>query len=44
MLPDQLLWGAAADRLKLAPETAARLLSRGLVDVLTREGRTSQDA
>jgi glutamate formiminotransferase len=44
MLPDQLLWGAAADRLKLAPETAARLLSRGLVEVLTREGRTSQDA
>jgi glutamate formiminotransferase len=44
MLPDQLLWGAAADRLKLAPETAARLLSRGLVDVLTKEGRTSQDA
>jgi glutamate formiminotransferase len=44
MLPDQLLWGAAADRLKLAPETAARLLSRRLVDVLTREGRTSQDA
>jgi glutamate formiminotransferase len=44
MLPDQLLWGAAADRLKLAPETAARLLSRGLIEVLTREGRTSQDA
>jgi glutamate formiminotransferase len=44
MLPDQLLWGAAADRLKLAPETAARLLSRALVDVLTREGRVSQDA
>ena len=44
MLPDQLLWGAAADRMKLAPETAARLLSRGLLDVLTREGRTSQDA
>jgi glutamate formiminotransferase len=44
MLPDQLLWGAAADRMKLGPETAARLLSQGLVDVLTREGRTSQDA
>jgi glutamate formiminotransferase len=44
MLPDQLLWGAAADRLKLAPETAGRLLSRGLLDVLTREGRTSQGA
>ena len=44
MLPDQLLWGAAADRMKLAPETAGRLLSRGLLDVLTREGSTSQDA
>jgi glutamate formiminotransferase len=44
MLPDQLLWGAAADRMKLAPETAGRLLSRGLIEVLTREGRTSQDA
>ncbi|HSK18402.1 MAG TPA: glutamate formimidoyltransferase [Longimicrobiales bacterium] len=44
MLPDQLLWGAAADRLKLAPDTARRLLSRGLLDVLTREGSTSQDA
>ncbi|MBR9989906.1 MAG: glutamate formimidoyltransferase [Gemmatimonadetes bacterium] len=44
MLPDQLLWGAAADRLKLAPETAARLLSRGLLDALTLEGRTSQGA
>jgi glutamate formiminotransferase len=44
MVPDELLWGAAADRLRLAPETAGRLLSRGLVDVLTREGRTSQDA
>jgi glutamate formiminotransferase len=44
MLPDPLLWGAAADRLRLAPDTAARLLSRSLVDVLTREGRTSQDA
>lgn len=44
MLPDPLLWGAAADRMKLAPETAGRLLSRGLLDVLTREGRISQDA
>ncbi|HEX6308887.1 MAG TPA: glutamate formimidoyltransferase [Longimicrobiales bacterium] len=44
MLPDALVWGAAADRLKLAPDTAARLLSRSLVDVLTRERRTSQDA
>ena len=44
MLPDELLWGAAADRLGLAPDTAARMLSRRLVDVLTREGRTSQDA
>ena len=26
MLPDQLLWGAAADRMKLAPDTATRLL------------------
>jgi hypothetical protein len=30
--------------MKLAPETAGRLLSRGLLDVLTREGSTSQDA
>lgn len=44
MLPDQLVWGAAADRLKLAPDTAARLLSRSLVDVLTREGSTSHEA
>jgi glutamate formiminotransferase len=44
MLPDQLLWGAAADRMKLAPGTAERLLSRGLLDALTREGRTSQGA
>lgn len=44
MLPDQLLWGAAADRMKLAPETTARLLSRRLLDVLAREGRTTQDA
>jgi glutamate formiminotransferase len=43
MLPDQLLWGAAADRLRLAPATAARLLSRALLDVLTREGHASQD-
>lgn len=44
MLPDQLLWGAAADRMKLAAGTAERLLSRGLLEVLTREGRTSQGA
>lgn len=43
MLPDQLLWGAAAERLGLAPATASRLLSRTLLDVLTREGHAAQD-
>lgn len=44
MLPDQLVWGAAADRLKLAPETARRLLSQSLLSVITREGQSSHDA
>jgi glutamate formiminotransferase len=44
MLPDALLWGAAAERLGLAPETAGRLLSERIVEVLTRHGDGSQDA
>jgi len=44
MLPDQLVWGAAADRLRLAPDTKRRLLSRSLLDVITREGQSSHDA
>lgn len=44
MLPDQLVWGAAADRLKLAPATARRLLSQSLLSVITREGQSSHDA
>lgn len=44
MLPDQLVWGAAAQRLRLAPDTRGRLLSSALLEVLTR-GRTGpQDA
>ncbi|HUF51329.1 MAG TPA: glutamate formimidoyltransferase [Longimicrobiales bacterium] len=35
MLPDELVWGAAADRLKLAPDTARRLLSRSVLAVMT---------
>ena len=44
MLPDQLVWSAAADRLKLAPVTARRLLSQSLLSVITREGQSSHDA
>ncbi|MEX0907856.1 MAG: hypothetical protein WD054_05955, partial [Gemmatimonadota bacterium] len=43
MLPDQLVWGAAADRLRLSPDTAARLLSARLVDVMSR-ATDSRDA
>lgn len=43
MLPDQLVWSAAADRLKLAPDTARRLLSQRLVEVLTRHEPSLQD-
>jgi glutamate formiminotransferase len=35
MAPDELLWGAAADRLRLAPDTADRLLSKRLLQVMT---------
>jgi glutamate formiminotransferase len=44
MLPDALVWGAAADRLKLNESTAHRLLSKRLFDTMTAEGTTSQDA
>jgi glutamate formiminotransferase len=44
MLPDELVWGAAADRLKLNESTAGRLLSRRLFETMTAEGTTSQDA
>jgi glutamate formiminotransferase len=44
MLPDELLWGAAADRLRLAPETASRLLSQRLLQVMIRQTQPSQDA
>ena len=44
MLPDALLWGAAADRLRLSPDTAQRLLSQRLVEVLSEGERTPQDA
>lgn len=44
MLPDQLVWSAAAQRLKLAPETQGRLLSSAIVEVLTRERTGPQDA
>ena len=44
MLPDQLVWGAAADRLKLAPDTARRLLTQSLLGMINREGHSSHDA
>jgi glutamate formiminotransferase len=44
MLPDELVWGAAAERLKLAPATRDRLLSAAIVNVLTRERPEPQDA
>lgn len=43
MLPDQLVWGAAADRLRLAPGTARRMLAPNLVAALTRQSTLSQD-
>ena len=44
MLPDELVWGAAADRLKLSPDTARRLLSRSMLAVLTGERKSSHEA
>jgi glutamate formiminotransferase len=44
MLPDQLVWGAAADRLRLAPGTSSRVLAPNLVAALTRQSTQSQDA
>jgi glutamate formiminotransferase len=44
MLPDELVWGAAADRLKLAPATARRLLSRNVLAVLTGDRKSSHEA
>jgi glutamate formiminotransferase len=44
MLPDELVWGAAADRLRLAPETATRLLSQRLLQVITRQPQPPQNA
>jgi glutamate formiminotransferase len=44
MLPDALVWGAAAQRLKLGPETQTRLLSAALADVLSRDRTEPQDA
>jgi glutamate formiminotransferase len=44
MLPDELVWGAAADRLRLGPGTATRLLSQRLLHVMTRPPQSSQDA
>jgi glutamate formiminotransferase len=37
LAPDELLWGAAADRLRLAAGTADRLLTKRLLQVMTRE-------
>jgi glutamate formiminotransferase len=37
MAPDELIWGAAADRLRLAPDTADRVLTRRLLQVMTGE-------
>jgi glutamate formiminotransferase / 5-formyltetrahydrofolate cyclo-ligase len=44
MLPDPLVWGAAADRLKLSPDSARRLLSQRLLEFLTRQANPSRDA
>jgi glutamate formiminotransferase len=44
MLPDELVWGAAADRLKLASDTATRLLSQRLLQVMTHQPQPSQNA
>ncbi|CAN5672380.1 glutamate formimidoyltransferase [soil metagenome] len=43
MVPDELIWGAAAERLRLAPATADRLLSKRLLQLMTREKESSQD-
>jgi glutamate formiminotransferase len=44
MLPDELVWGAAADRLRLAPDTATRLLSQRLLQVMTHQPQPPQNA
>jgi glutamate formiminotransferase / 5-formyltetrahydrofolate cyclo-ligase len=44
MLPDELVWGAAADRLRLGPGTAQRLLSQRLLQVMTRQPEQSRSA
>jgi glutamate formiminotransferase len=44
MLPDALLWGAAADRLKLRTDTARRMLAPRLLDVLARRSDPRGDA
>ena len=44
MLPDELVWSAAAERLKLAPDTARRLLSRSVLEALTGERKSPHQA
>jgi glutamate formiminotransferase len=44
MLPDELTWSAAADRLKLAPATASRLLSQRVLHAMTHSTQPSQDS
>jgi glutamate formiminotransferase len=44
MLPDELVLGAAAERLRLSPESTSRLLSRRLLGLLTGEPRLRFDA
>jgi glutamate formiminotransferase len=44
MLPDELVLGAAASRLKLAPQTVSRLLSRQLLRLITGEPEPPFDA
>lgn len=44
MIPDQLVLGAAADRLRMRPHGPERLLSRGILGVLTGKGPASREA
>jgi len=44
MVPDSLVWQAAADRLRLRSGSVQRLLSRRVLQLVTEAGRTSQDA
>jgi glutamate formiminotransferase / 5-formyltetrahydrofolate cyclo-ligase len=44
MLPDELVLGAAVDRLKLTPRAASRLLSQRLLRMVTRETELPHDA